>query len=338
MLVALTLASSFALADHVVASRRALVKLDPERESQTLIAIERGDALQLLSDEQTAGYYRVVAETGEQGWVYRTFVRRHQGDLDWFVAGGDVGIGGGSASPYAYSGLPRNDNPAVPVTVLRKPYFVIGYSEDRRNPLWVCYAIGPAVDLTAYATRRFGVDDDTRARVSHDDYTNSGYSRGHMAPRMAISSRFGKPGNDSTFVMTNVCPQYQQFNDGQWGDLEEMIAGRKSGGGRFEEGWADTLETVWVTVGPIFDDDRSPLDSGVEVPNAFYCIVVDEEGEEVRALAFIMDHEDLREGEPLAALRSIDEIEERTRLDFFTFLPDDVETTLERQAATALWP
>lgn len=239
---------------------------------------------------------------------------------------------------FCFEGVPASRDPEHPVKLLPFPYFTVGYSEERRNPLWVCYRIGPITDYTTYGRKGFIVDKRTDARISHSMYDHSGFSRGHMAPKFAIGSRFGKKGNDATFVMSNVCPQYQLHNDRQWGDLEEWIAGRKTAT-TYTPGWADELEEVWVTVGPIFDEDRDPLPGGkgIEVPNAFFCIVIDVEGSQPRAIAFIMDHVDEAEKDLTQFLTSVDEIERRTGLDFFRELPDAAERRLEAKIESELW-
>lgn len=239
-----------------------------------------------------------------------------------------------------YQGLPVNKSPEFPIKILDKRFYVIGYSEDFRNPAWVCYRIGAANDLTKHKRpTRFATDKETDARVSHDDYTNSGFDRGHMAPNFALGSRFGAIGAKSTFVMSNICPQFHDFNDGQWGDLEEWIAGKKMKDDEdFIKGWADEYGEVWVVVGPLLDEEREPLVSGVAVPNAFFCIVIDEDREKPRALAFIMEHEDQRTDELSGFLTSIDEIERRVGFDFFPDLPDAVEQKLESTSAKLLWP
>jgi endonuclease G len=95
---------------------------------------------------------------------------------------------------------------------------------------------------------------------------------------------------------------------------------------------------VWVVVGPLFEEDRDPLGSGVPVPSGFFCIVIDEEAGQPRALAFIMPHEEDRVDELVGFLTTIDEIETRAGLDFFHELPDAVEDAMEGVKATALWP
>lgn len=333
-----------ARADYLVVSRPAHVKRLPDRNATTLANLVPGDQVQLLQGDQQNGYYLVQLEDGTWGWVYRTLARRFPGDLEWYASAGWsegpaslTDHGRASESPFAYGGIPISTSKDFPVSVLRKSYFVIGYSEERMNPLWVCYAIGPAVDPEPYQRKRFVTDTNTQARISHDDYTGEDYSRGHMAPRMAISSRYGKAGNDATFIMSNVCPQWQDFNDGPWGEIEELIAGRKRGR-EILPGWADVYEKVWVTVGPIFERDLDSLECGVEVPSGFFCIVVDEKDGRPRALAFILDHENTRDSDPVAALRSIRDIEDATGLDFHPLLSDDMEAALELTAASSLWP
>lgn len=142
--------------------------------------------------------------------------------------------------------------------------------------------------------------------------------------------------------MSNVVPQFHSLNDGHWGDLEEWIAGRKppnATAASFIRGWADELEEVWVVVGPLFEEDRDPLESGIPVPSGFFCIVVDElEDGQPRALAFIIPHVDERVDQLDGFLTTVDEIESRAGLDFFHLLPNSVENVVEQARATELWP
>jgi len=241
-----------------------------------------------------------------------------------------------------FQGIPINEFQEFPVKVLAKEHFVVGYAEDFLNPAWVFYRIGPAVDFRKFRRPGFRIDNDTVSRVKTQDYSDSGFSRGHMAPNFALGSRFGAEGAKSTFVMSNVVPQFQSFNDGQWGDLEEWIAGRKPPhptAENFIRGWADEFDEVWVVVGPLFEDERDTLNSGIPVPSGFFCIVVDEQEDgQPRVLAFIMPHEDQRVDELKGFLKTVDEIESRSGLDFFHLLEDSIENSLEGTRATELWP
>lgn len=58
-----------------------------------------------------------------------------------------------------------------------------------------------------------------RPRATHDDYTNSGFDRGHLCPAAdrSVNSKVMK----STFIMTNVCPQVPALNRGAWKRMED---------------------------------------------------------------------------------------------------------------------
>lgn len=55
---------------------------------------------------------------------------------------------------------------------------------------------------------------DLRATARHDDFTHSGYDRGHMCP--AANRSASKSSMISTFVMSNVAPQTPRLNRGEW--------------------------------------------------------------------------------------------------------------------------
>jgi len=207
--------------------------------------------------------------------------------------------------------------------------FVVGYSESRRNPLWVAYRIFDVPKLeSGKRPSRFKVDARTDAQVSHNDYTHSGFDRGHMAPNYGIATRYGREAQLETFRMSNIIPQKPHVNRHIWKDLEHRVA--KQYGRYFTE--------VWVITGPIFEEPVAQLDSGVDIPSAYYKIMVDEDNDELRTLAFIVENDCPPYTRIKKRLVSIDEVEEQTGLDFFTELDDAKEAALESQAATRLWP
>ncbi|RVE60829.1 hypothetical protein OJAV_G00184250 [Oryzias javanicus] len=57
-------------------------------------------------------------------------------------------------------------------------------------------------------------------QASNSDYTNSGYSRGHVCPRSYASTQMAKT---STFTLTNVVPQVISFNSGSWEKMETCV-------------------------------------------------------------------------------------------------------------------
>jgi len=102
----------------------------------------------------------------------------------------------GSGTPRAeptgelriYGGLPNASNYGHPVIVLTNAAYLTGYCEARRNPAWVAFSVGSiSIGSTAKRPSRFTTDTRTRS-ATHDDYTGSGFDRGHMAPNYAIVS------------------------------------------------------------------------------------------------------------------------------------------------------
>lgn len=81
-MILVTLSAAILGADYLEVRRSVTVKADPAGNADILENLDPGVNLELLSSAQTNGYYQVrVPESGVEGWVYRTFVRRFQGQL-----------------------------------------------------------------------------------------------------------------------------------------------------------------------------------------------------------------------------------------------------------------
>lgn len=204
--------------------------------------------------------------------------------------------------------------------------YTVGYSDSRMDPLWVSYRLGTVSDPISHPRPRFKVDPRTVARVSSSDYSGSGYDRGHMAPNASIDYCYGEAAQRETFYMSNICPQTPTLNRGIWETLEEN-----------EREWANAFNEVWVFTGPIFDGTVERLASGVEIPDAFYKIIVRGTADAPSVLTFVIPHSVGAGSSPEAYLTSVDTVESRTGLDFFSGLAESVETTMEAQVATVLW-
>ena len=234
-----------------------------------------------------------------------------------------------SSELRVYGGLPNAASyDGHPVVVLTNIGFLSGYCEARRNPAWVGFSISSvSVGSTAKRPTKFITDTRTTSRVVHQDYTGSGYDRGHMAPNYAIGTRYGHDAQRETFLMSNISPQSPDLNRIWWRVLEEKEA----------NDFAVRLERVWVMSGPVFAGDVKKLPSGVDVPTAFYRIILDEENGQPRVLAFIAP-QTVTGHEPLAQfLTSVREIERQTGLDFYPELPKEVQDRFETPRAERLW-
>ena len=218
--------------------------------------------------------------------------------------------------------------------VLRNNGFIVGYSDLRGNPLWVEYALTPVTDNAPHLKRpsRFQTDWRGLNRVSHDDYTKSGFDRGHNAPNHAMSTLYGKYGQADSFLMTNISPQRPKLNQQIWQRLEEAELSF----------FAKNFGKVWVITGPIFGNNSERISSSlwhIDIPKAFYKIYITEESDSkpAFALAFIMP-QTVTGKEPLSQfVTTIDTVEAQTGLDFLSDFDDKTENHLEGTIETVPW-
>ncbi|MDD3000712.1 MAG: DNA/RNA non-specific endonuclease [Candidatus Riflebacteria bacterium] len=231
-----------------------------------------------------------------------------------------------NADNHVYGGYPipkKNQN----VKILKNRAYTVGYCEKRKNPLWVGYRYDEKKGKN-HLKRPSGFKTDSRtdSKVKTSVYTKSGYDRGHLAPNAGIAFRFGEKAQLETFLMTNIVPQTPILNRQVWKRVEDV-----------ESELANKFENVWVITGPIFDDDVKLLKDTVEIPDAFYKIIIDEEKDRIRTISFIMD-QDVTGKEPIKEFfATIDEIEERSGFDFLAPLDDVYEESLEKLLPEMIW-
>ncbi|NCB37681.1 MAG: DNA/RNA non-specific endonuclease [Erysipelotrichia bacterium] len=212
--------------------------------------------------------------------------------------------------------------------MLKNIAYYCGYSDDRRNPLWVAYRLDATHSGEKLKRPKgFKMDIRTLSRIEPDVYSKSGYDRGHMAPNSAIATRYGRDAQLETFLMSNIVPQSPELNRKVWQRLEKL-----------EDEYASRYDTIWVITGPVFDEHIQQIDKHVEIPDAFYKIIFDEEKGNLRPPMAFLIHQTVTGKEYLDHfLTSIDEIEKLTGLDFIAPLNDEVENRLEAITPNRLW-
>jgi endonuclease G len=226
---------------------------------------------------------------------------------------------------HVYGGVPVG---AASARVLTNTGYVVGYSDALGNPLWAAYRLADIEPRDAPPRPDAFVPDlRTAARIDSQVYTGSGYDRGHLAPNYAIATRYGRHAQEETFQMSNIVPQRHALNAGAWKDLEQRIANNYAG--RFGE--------VWVIAGPVFGANPERLRRRVAVPEAFFMIVVDESGGRVRAEAFLFPQDTAATARIEDHVVAIDDIEQRTGLDFLWELPPVAEEAVESRRVDRVW-
>jgi len=187
-------------------------------------------------------------------------------------------------SGYIAPNLDRSFLPSVTGKnqLVHHKYYSLSYNEKHEIPEWVAYNLTRKSLQAPNVSRakRFNSDPDVKSKsAKHNDYSHSGYTRGHMAP--AGDMAFNKDAMQETFFMSNMAPQIRPFNNGIWKELEEQV-----------RDWAYNKEELIVISGPIMNGIKEHIGKNkVGVPKSFYKILVDKEGNKDNAIGFIIPHD-----------------------------------------------
>jgi endonuclease G, mitochondrial len=208
--------------------------------------------------------------------------------------------------------------------------YALAYQRDRGIPRWVSWHLdSSSLGSADRYSGNFITDTSLPVgwyRVTHDDYTNSGYDRGHMTPSADRSA--SDADNEATFILTNIVPQAPANNRGPWRVLEEATRDLVGLGNE-----------VFVISGGI--GTRGTLAGGkVTIPAATWKVLlalpagandVSRVTTSTTVIAVRMPNDDTVGSSWQSYQTSVDCIEAQTGLDFFTEVEDTVETTIEAQ-------
>ncbi|MBQ7527968.1 MAG: DNA/RNA non-specific endonuclease [Bacteroidaceae bacterium] len=231
-----------------------------------------------------------------------------------------------------------NDNPngiILPImgeqdgVLIEHEGFTLLFDTKTMCPRWVAW------ELTAEETRgkvsRTGVDFKADNQVPEQyqvaswDYNGGHYGRGHMCP--AGDMKWSQQAMQDCHYMTNICPQTAELNKTWWEHLERAC-----------RSWARQDGSVQIVCGPVFSDNpkRFGKKHRMAVPKGFYKVVLSlKEGKE-KAIGFYYTNDDAPQ--PMEdAVRSVDDIEQLTGIDFFSSLPDEQEDRLEAMTDLRSW-
>lgn len=135
----------------------------------------------------------------------------------------EIGYEKGNAidSVHTRFGTPKDDTPNND-NIFQRPQYIFSYDNSRNTTNWVAWELSDSWygDEPRYEGT-FKTDPllpDSWYKVRHDDYTHSGYDRGHLV-RSEERTLNGED-NFSTFYTTNILPMTPDLNRGPWLDLE----------------------------------------------------------------------------------------------------------------------
>ncbi len=213
-------------------------------------------------------------------------------------------------------GLPQG-TPDTNDLIIRDAYALSNNSETKFAD-WVAYRLTPEETYgTISGNRNFRSDPwlDSDERLEPSDYTRANarplqFERGHLAP---LANFKGSANISDTNFLSNIVPQSRDLNNGVWKILESR-----------ERTLVLFHQEVWVITGPLYEafvDELPEADEDHSIPSAFWKIIYIEDGNSVRAAAFIMEQQPT--GDLSDQVTDIDEIEQRSGLTFFPLLDGD---------------
>lgn len=212
--------------------------------------------------------------------------------------------------------------------IIRHTGYTLSYNEEAEQPSYVAYELTRAEVLNQNVER----DDDFRAdpmvrtgSAELNDYRGSGYDRGHMAP--AADFRWSAEAMSDTFYLSNMSPQDPSFNRGIWADLEAAV-----------RVMAYENESIYVVTGPVLTDGPYETigENEVAIPKEYYKVILDYTEPDIKAIGFLLPNEGSSKSLE-SFTTTVNEVEERTGIDFYPALPDEQEELIEGTLDLSRW-
>ena len=215
-----------------------------------------------------------------------------------------------------------------PEQILKRKGYTTSYNHQTRTPNWVAWHLTKAHTYGSFQRKNevFTVDEDAKGgRATDNDYYNSRYDRGHMCP--AGDNKWDKQAMEESFLFTNVCPQNHGLNKYEWNDLEILC-----------RDWAREYGAIDIVCGPLYSSEGLQKTIGrnkVWVPDAFFKVILCRQGKP-KTIGFIYRNEGKKQTMQ-EAVRTVDEVERLTGIDFFPSLDNDTEVRIESVADLLDW-
>lgn len=235
----------------------------------------------------------------------------------------------GGCEQHVEYGAPAGADVQTEVLLCRLGY-ALSFNTEQRVADWVAYHLTTekvtADDVERTEDFRPDPDLEPGKRSELDDYKNSGFDRGHLAP--AASMRWSPAAMSQSFLLSNMAPQIGAgFNQHIWKRLE-----------RYVRQWTERRSELYVVTGPIYGAatvEKIKPGKAVSVPTHFYKVIFDPR--RVEAIAFILPHQKLKTKDLPTFIRSVDDVEDQTGLDFLWEIQDVIEDQVEAAIQPRMW-
>ena len=185
--------------------------------------------------------------------------------------------------------------------VIERQAYSLSYDGQHKQAKWV-YEYLTERNLEKNADRGgmgFKSDPDLPKKIqaTKADYQKSGFDRGHLCP--AADASFDERALQETFYLSNISPQFPQFNRAYWGKLE-----------RYVRTLLLEYKVLHVYAGPLYlpyeENGRKYVkyevigENHVAVPTHFFKVIFLDADKGLKPLvAFILPNKAIGEGSPL---------------------------------------
>lgn len=201
--------------------------------------------------------------------------------------------------------------------IVRHEGYTASYNHTTLCPDWVAW------ELTADEANgqfdgqySFSRDPDVSfPKASREDYSGSGWDKGHMAPRADM--KWSHKALEESYYFTNVCPQDHEMNSQAWRKIEELT-----------RRLARHYGTVLVVCGPVYDstEHRHIGQACVSIPDRFFkALAVNIDGNWY-TVGFLVDNNP-QSRSPRTYAVPVDSVEAVIVRDLFPTLNEQAETS-----------
>lgn len=215
---------------------------------------------------------------------------------------------------HAPFGLPKSKNKDI--FILYAPGYICGYDTAQHIPIWIQYRMWNDKQWNKGMKRTDCFRPDPRLskslQITHADYTNSGFDRGHIKP--ANDAKLDKTEHLNSFLMTNMAPQYGSMNRQEWKAIEAYANGLSK---------QDSIKRAYMITGSIVDENATKIKGKIAIPSWFYKIFFFQNTSlKWDYWVFYVKNDDVKveirafEKELAENIKSIDELERLTKTDF----------------------
>lgn len=233
----------------------------------------------------------------------------------------------------------RNTIYGVPIgdkgnTLVVRQIYCLSNNQRTKFADWVAYRLDKqSVTGPSQKERKWKKDPELSIKETLEpkDYSGANAAlktdRGHQAP---LASFKGTNHWRDTNYLSNITPQMSGLNRHAWVDLENKVRALAE------------KQTIYVMTGPLFERPMAQLPQATKahmVPSGYWKIIAaPAQGEEpIQVVGFIFEQETPKDSQVKEHVVTINEIEERSGIDFFWQIPDTIEEAIESKTTLNHW-